>query len=973
MPPDHPAKGNPMSSSTSTERAVSDVRQAAFEISATDQRQACRLLLEALKLQPGHADLLGDLAVLHLQGGRHAQCIQAAQEALHADPTHDESAYAIALALEASGQPGEARRWYEELAVGARAERFRAAQPGLAEQCHAKLAQLAALPAAAPLPQPAAAVQPPAEPDTALPASGRTEAPMVVLPADLGHLLDETRGIRALTLDCFDTILWRQTERPTDVFHELQNRPAFRAAGIDAALRERAERLARQLQWVRTGRTEVNLAQIYRAARPDLRPELLNWLAEDELAAEMQACHAHPGAVRLLRDARRRGLPVTIVSDTYLDAAQLRRLLAHALPADAYAAIGEVVCSSEHGLCKSQGLFKLARLNLEANADEVLHVGDNRDADVRAPRALGMSATHLMHGGERVAQRRRMGAAIVSMMDPNVRAARPLYMPYRALLAGSGSDTITPAAAIGHAAMGPLMHAFVRWLEEEGSALAATRQRVKLVFLMRDAHLPLASYCEMGGSLPACAAQISRFTAFAASFRRPEHVDHYIAHFGNNLTPEMLARQLLLSPERTESLLNRPDGTVLTQQGFLQAVRQPEVLAEIFEASARYREQLHRYLQRSVQLTRGDTLVLVDLGYAGTIQRVLGPVISEEWGAEVEGRYLLSVGAADPRQKGLMDQRWLDGRTLATLQPYVGVIETLCASEGASVLHYDDEGQPVYESEQIAGTQNGDVFEIQAECLRFVREAEAYFQAARWQPSTDALRDEALASFGRLMFMPTEQELEHLGRFELEINLGSGVARRLFDVEAGLDALRRQGLFYVGETQNGKRMTVPAELRAAGLELSLSLLAQNRFGLELTRNDWSTRTAAVNLIVSREGRSANVGIDAQPTHDGYFATFIPLPQSHADIGLVFGQHHAWLQLHSAELVPLGAARVKDEDRVDARPLFALSGVVDHGHGLLQFEGPDSLLMLPAGSWPGEGRAGLRLVFRPLAPREAGTA
>ena len=92
--------------------------------------------------------------------------------------------------------------------------------------------------------------------------------------------------------------------------------------------------------------------------------------------------------------------------DTYFDATQLRRLLAHTLPADAYDAIGDVVCSSEQGLCKSQGLFKLARLNLEANAEEVLHVGDNKDADVRAPKALGMLATwrHLLQRGVQAAR-----------------------------------------------------------------------------------------------------------------------------------------------------------------------------------------------------------------------------------------------------------------------------------------------------------------------------------------------------------------------------------------------------------------------------------------------------------------------------------------------------------------------------------------------------------------------------------------
>ncbi len=973
-----------MNSLTHTQRAVIDVRQAAFEISATDQQQACRLLHEALKLQPGHADLLGDLAVLHLQGGRHAQCIQAAREALAADPLHDESAYALALALEASGQVSEALEGYSALAVGLRAQRFQQNHPQLAALCHAKLAQSApddgashdgaatdgaVADGAVADGAVAVAVAVGAQAVEAPLNDAGVYAPMLVRPGSLGQLLSETRGIEALTLDCFDTILWRHTDQPQDVFYDLQQRPAFKAADIDASLREKSERYARHLQWVRTGRTEVSLEQIYLAARPGLSRDMLRWLAEDELAAEMQACHAHPGAVRLLRDAKARGLPVTIVSDTYLDGERLRRLLAHALPPDAYAAIGDVICSSEHGVSKSQGLFKLARLNQLSNSPAVLHVGDNKDADVRAAGTVGMSATHLMHEGGLGEQRRRMGAMAVALLDPSARATRPLHMPYRPLHAAAGNDSPAARTAIGHSTLGPLMHTFARWIDEEACSLSATRDRVKLVFLMRDAHLPLETYRAIDGQVPAYAAQISRFSAYAASFRRQEHVDHYLAHFAQSLTLEMIARQLLLSEERTQSLIAQAEATAQPLQTFLAALRKPGVLAEIVAASAAFRERLRRYLTRQVGLERGDTLVLVDLGYAGTIQRVLGPVMSEEWGAEVFGRYLLTVSSVDERHKGLLDRTWLDPRALAALQPFVGPLETLAADQGASAVGYADDGQPIFESNQIDDAQRTIVFEIQAECLRFAREAEAYFRASGRLPPSTILRDEALASLARMMFFPSQLELDHLSQFKLEINLGSGVARQLFDLEAGMDGLRRHGLFYAGETQSGTRMSVPAEMRAAGLELSMSLLAHARFGLEVTRNDWSMRRSTVQVVLARDGRSAQVSVDAMSTHDGYFCAVVPLPDADADVGFALGRDHAWLQLHSAELVSVADHRLRRGAEVDVRSVLAYSDdVQDHGHGLLHFPNADALIMLPAASWSFDGKAALRLVFRPIAPQ-----
>lgn len=969
-----------MTTLTPTERAVREVRHAAYELNATDQQQAVRMLNEALKLQPGHADLLADLAALHLQAGRHRQCIQAAAEALVANPQHDDSAFALALSCEAVGETARALALYRELAEGERAERFAASQPELVAMCRAKIAQLAAAPAApvaagpverattaspAPAPVPAplpAAVAAPAAPGAP---SGRIYAPLLVRPDGLGTLLDETEGIEALSLDCFDTILWRHVEQPVDVFFDLQTRPAFVAAGIDARMRHRGESHARQLQFVRAGRTEVSIEQIYLGAKPGLSREMLAWLAEDELAAEMKACHAHPGAVRLLRAARARGLPVTVVSDTYFDAARLRRLLAHALPADAMAAIGRIIVSSEHGFSKEQGLFRLAQLNEHPNSPALLHVGDNKKADFEAPRALGMSATHLMQEDADGHQRRRMGTMAISLLDPAVRTARPLHTPYRVVQATHAQKAASAPAKIGRAALGPLMHAFATWIEREADELAATHPRVKLVFLMRDAHLPLQAYQAIGGRHPACALRISRFGAYAASFQGQEQVDHYLAHFGSGLPLAMIARQLLLSPQRAQALVDEAEASSNPRQTFMRGVRQAHVLAEIVAASTAYRERLHRYLRAEAGLEPGDTLMLVDLGYAGTIQRVLAPVMRHHWQVQATGRYLLAVGTVDADFKGLLDERWLDDRALRLMQTYIGLLETLCSTSEPSTVDYDDEGRPLHEDGGVEDDQSRLVEPIQRECVGFVRDAQAYFDATRQSPPIEALRDDAFACLSRMTFFPTPVELDHLAGFSLEINLGSNAACALFDVEAGLDGLRKHGLFYALQARGADRMVVPAELRAAGMDQSITLLAHGRYALPMNQHDWSTRREPLLALVTREGSSVNAEIDALPTHDGYFAAIVPMVAGVQAVGLAFGRDHQWIQLHSVHIVPLGK---KHYAPVDVLAQLVGGGVKDHGHGLLEFEAPDSLLMLDSPALEEGTRAGLRVVFRPIGRR-----
>ena len=66
---------------------------------------------------------------------------------------------------------------------------------------------------------------------------------------DLLSVLDQYgEKIKVLSLDCFDTILWRKTVAPIDVFYDLQQRPTFQALGFSASLRITAETNARRLK-----------------------------------------------------------------------------------------------------------------------------------------------------------------------------------------------------------------------------------------------------------------------------------------------------------------------------------------------------------------------------------------------------------------------------------------------------------------------------------------------------------------------------------------------------------------------------------------------------------------------------------------------------------------------------------------------------------------------------------------------------
>src|SRR5262249_25736635 len=267
--------------------------------------------------------------------------------------------------------------------------------------------------------------------------------------------------IKVLSLDCFDTLLFRRTATPADVFYDLQHAPPFRARGLTARLRAQAESLARSLRRLQKGRSEGRLPQIYRAAFPDPGEAEPAELARAELAAEMDACFAFPPTVELIRAARRKGLRVAIVSDTYLDETELRALLAAVLPEDAYAAIARVFCSSRFREGKADGLFRHVLAELNVRPDAVLHIGDNPTADLTAPLAAGMRALRFLQNDADVCELLRLQGTAMALLDPSVRHTAGVPSPFHGVLA----QRRAPADGdqlLGYAAAGPILYALRR-------------------------------------------------------------------------------------------------------------------------------------------------------------------------------------------------------------------------------------------------------------------------------------------------------------------------------------------------------------------------------------------------------------------------------------------------------------------------------------------------------------------------------
>src|SRR3546814_13835827 len=95
-----------------------------------------------------------------------------------------------------------------------------------------------------------------------------------------------------------------------------------------------------------------------------------------------------------MKDAKARGLPIILVSDTYPSEAQLRQLIEEAAGRDVIDMVDRVFVSSEHGRPKVAGLFEDVNAALGVAPETILHLGDNRAADPDGPAKLGVATAH---------------------------------------------------------------------------------------------------------------------------------------------------------------------------------------------------------------------------------------------------------------------------------------------------------------------------------------------------------------------------------------------------------------------------------------------------------------------------------------------------------------------------------------------------------------------------------------------------
>jgi FMN phosphatase YigB (HAD superfamily) len=609
--------------------------------------------------------------------------------------------------------------------------------------------------------------------------------------------------VQVLSLDVFDTMLWRRAPEPADVFpmvaHALTEQGLlspdvtprlFQKLRIAAEARARAKRAA-------GGKgAEVALRDIY-AELPDFAVPKAgpDRLAGVELAVEREVLIPDLDVLELIRAAHSLGKQAIAVSDTYLSEGELRSMLDPGFAGDA--AIDRVYASSDHGVGKTNGMFELVLKELRLEPRQLVHVGDNELADVESPAKLGIPAVHFKRGTPYLDAVLKREQAYGNPDRPPVRGDAGLTALRGKLLHRTELEALDPELqpfwAYGAACLGPALTAFAEWVVERTEGLGLPRA----LCLMREGELlaelvnGAAGY--MGASVRGEPIWLSRHVCARASIvEGTERELRTLLVRRRPPTVRQLCETVGLDVDTSSRLRSRAaarlDDAAAVDEVLAEMASDPELRSTMVNNARLMRERVIEYLRRHSG-EDDETVVLVDLGWGGTIQSLLQRLLQRD--AAVNGTRELHTIGLYLVTHDLALQRALDGLDLHGFLGTFGVpgpavrsimrspeiLEQVCMPDVGSQVGLTADLEPVLgDSVDERIPQAAHRAAVQAGIRAFQREWARYASMMPGRmPSLTLpdLREQLLAQVARALVAPTDSEAAVFGAWIHDENFGS--------------------------------------------------------------------------------------------------------------------------------------------------------------------------------------------------------
>lgn len=209
---------------------------------------------------------------------------------------------------------------------------------------------------------------------------------------DLGSIVESIKqkisepDIKYVSFDVFDTLVVRPVIEPRDIFYLIANKVDKKYKVDFIGMRYNAEQELND--------KNATISDIYKFIQKKykLRSQTVKALMQEEINCETQLLFLRPDGKNLYDFAIKNGKKVIAVSDMYLPADVIKKILHK----NGYTKISKVFVSNEYKARKSDGkLYNTVAEKLKCSPASILHIGDNYQSDYIKAKDAGFQAMHL--------------------------------------------------------------------------------------------------------------------------------------------------------------------------------------------------------------------------------------------------------------------------------------------------------------------------------------------------------------------------------------------------------------------------------------------------------------------------------------------------------------------------------------------------------------------------------------------------
>lgn len=570
-----------------------------------------------------------------------------------------------------------------------------------------------------------------------------------------------------ISSDFFDTLVFRDVVSPVSIFSKLYSTEEFSEKGITPVLRARCEANIRAKKMKLNKTSEVSLFEIYQEVLEqicypiELRQNTAILLSEMEFSVELENCQINYEVYQVLFQLHSKGLDVVITSDTYFNSMQLHKIFITACKRQEITAFikeDKFFTSVSNGISKSRGLLKLVALACDKDISQLVHFGDNFIADVGATVSLGAAGFHYNAFFDKQSENRR-----------NTINLSKIFFEEKSQINHDDDfskiiDTQAFASLTKYSAPATVVNSLARvyiYFAQQISAYAYQKNAKKVLFMLRDGYLAQELYdlINQTNQTPTETFElsVSRYASVLVSFEDYGAIIDY--------------REELFRLTGSEEQVDAEIEKILADYAeiFCESSKKGNTQNDLLLIIGQYvRENFIKHFEEMYSPQPGENILLVDLGYAGSIHKKIAPILEDRFDIKIFSFFLVSkniecfsnISACfDPKIGQNVCESIL--RLIAPLEQFS--MKLVASNHGYKKNH------PFSREAIFAPGQKEKIEKIQSSVLNCAR---VYISLSSWRKELVS-RSECARELIRLIFAPTSDELKFVGELFHDVNFGS--------------------------------------------------------------------------------------------------------------------------------------------------------------------------------------------------------